>query len=79
MLLRRAHAQRADVGGRPQWVVADAIDFLGDAGNYAIRLAMLGMAVSRRSKAAVFKAAVCARGVFVLGARRSGICKAAYR
>jgi Co/Zn/Cd efflux system component len=49
-------------------LLADAIDFFGDAGNYAISLAVLGMAMSVRSKAAVFKA-VCmgAFGASVLG------------
>lgn len=49
-------------------LLADSIDFFGDAGNYALSLAVLGMALSARSKAAVFKA-VCmgAFGVFVLG------------
>ena len=49
-------------------LLADAIDFFGDAGNYAISLAVLGMALSTRSKAALFKAAcMAALGVFVLG------------
>ena len=49
-------------------LLADAIDFFGDAGNYAISLAVLGMAMSVRSKAALFKAACMgAFGVFVLG------------
>jgi cation diffusion facilitator family transporter len=34
---------------------ADAIDFLGDAGNYAISLFVLGMALKVRAKAAYFK------------------------
>jgi Co/Zn/Cd efflux system component len=49
-------------------LLADSIDFFGDAGNYAISLAVLGMAMSVRSKAALFKAACMgAFGVFVLG------------
>jgi Co/Zn/Cd efflux system component len=49
-------------------LLADAIDFFGDAGNYAISLAVLGMAAATRSKAALFKAAcIGAFGVFVLG------------
>lgn len=49
-------------------LLADSIDFFGDAGNYALSLAVLGMAVSARSKAALFKAACMgAFGVFVLG------------
>jgi Co/Zn/Cd efflux system component len=49
-------------------LLADSIDFLGDAANYALSLAVLGMALSTRSKAALFKAACMgAFGVFVLG------------
>lgn len=49
-------------------LLADAIDFFGDAANYALSLAVLGMALATRSKAAVFKAACMgAFGVFVLG------------
>ena len=49
-------------------LLADSIDFFGDAGNYAISLAVLGMAMAARSKAALFKAAcMAAFGVFVLG------------
>jgi Co/Zn/Cd efflux system component len=49
-------------------LLADSIDFFGDAGNYALSLAVLGMAASARSKAALFKAACMGVfGVFVLG------------
>lgn len=49
-------------------LLADSIDFFGDAGNYAISLAVLGMAMAARSKAALFKAAcMAAFGAFVLG------------
>jgi Co/Zn/Cd efflux system component len=49
-------------------LVADSIDFFGDAANYAISLAVLGMAASARSRAALFKAACMgAFGLFVLG------------
>jgi Co/Zn/Cd efflux system component len=49
-------------------LLADSIDFFGDAGNYAISLAVLGMTPSARSRAALFKAACMgAFGVFVLG------------
>jgi len=49
-------------------LLADSIDFFGDAGNYAISLAVLGMAMSMRSRAALFKAACMgAFGLFVLG------------
>lgn len=49
-------------------LLADSIDFFGDAANYAISLAVLGMAMSTRSKAAIFKA-VCMGvfGLYVLG------------
>jgi Co/Zn/Cd efflux system component len=49
-------------------LLADAIDFMGDAANYALSLSVLGMALSARSKAALVKAAcMAAFGVFVLG------------
>src|SRR5260221_664894 len=49
-------------------LLADAIDFFGDAANYALSLAVLGMALSVRSRAALLKAACMGGfGVFVLG------------
>jgi Co/Zn/Cd efflux system component len=49
-------------------LLADSIDFFGDAGNYAISLAVLGMGLAARSKAALFKAACMGGfGLFVLG------------
>jgi len=49
-------------------LMADSVDFFGDAGNYALSLAVLAMAASARSKAALFKAACMgAFGLFVLG------------
>ena len=49
-------------------LLADSIDFFGDAANYALSLAVLGMALPTRSKAAMFKAACMGGfGVFVLG------------
>ena len=49
-------------------LLADSIDFFGDAGNYAISLAVLGMTMPARAKAALFKAACMAGfGLFVLG------------
>ena len=49
-------------------LLADAIDFFGDAGNYAISLAVLGMGVIARARAAAFKAATMVLfGVAVLG------------
>ena len=59
-------------------LLADSIDFFGDAANYALSLAVLGMALSVRSGAAMLKAACMgAFGVFVLGkalwSLRSGV------
>lgn len=49
-------------------LLADSVDFLGDAANYGLSLAVLAMAMSARSKAAMVKAAcMAAFGVFVLG------------
>lgn len=49
-------------------LLADAIDFFGDAANYAVSLAVLSMALPIRAKAALFKAAcMLAFGLFVLG------------
>ena len=49
-------------------LLADSIDFFGDAANYALSLAVLGLALSVRSKAALFKAACMgAFGAFVIG------------
>ncbi|MGZ5179074.1 MAG: cation transporter [Ramlibacter sp.] len=49
-------------------LLADSIDFFGDAGNYALSLAVLAMATRIRARAALFKAACMgAFGVFVLG------------
>jgi Co/Zn/Cd efflux system component len=46
---------------------ADALDFLGDAGNYAISLFVVGMALHRRAMAAFLKGATMAMfGVWVL-------------
>lgn len=47
---------------------ADALDFLGDAGNYAISLAVVGLALSVRAGAALVKAATMgAFGFWVIG------------
>lgn len=49
-------------------LLADSIDFFGDAANYGLSLAVLGQALAVRSRAAMFKAACMAGfGVFVLG------------
>ncbi len=48
---------------------AGALDFLGDASNYGISLLVLGMAISRRARAAFFKGATMGiLGLYVLGA-----------
>jgi cation diffusion facilitator family transporter len=48
---------------------ADALDFFGDAANYAISLFVLGMALSVRAKAALFKGACMGLfGLWVIGA-----------
>ena len=47
---------------------ADALDFLGDAGNYAISLFVVGMALRYRAMAAFLKgASMCLFGLWVLG------------
>jgi Co/Zn/Cd efflux system component len=49
-------------------LLADAIDFLGDAGNYGLSLAVLAMGTVARGRAAMFKAAcMLSFGVLVLG------------
>jgi Co/Zn/Cd efflux system component len=49
-------------------LLADSIDFFGDAGNYALSLAVLGLAAASRARAALFKGAcMAAFGVFVIG------------
>jgi Co/Zn/Cd efflux system component len=49
-------------------LLADAVDFLGDAGNYALSLLVLGSTLMWRSRAALFKGATMGGyGIFVLG------------
>lgn len=49
-------------------LLADAVDFFGDASNYALSLFVLALAPAWRSKAALLKGATMgAYGVFVLG------------
>lgn len=49
-------------------LLADALDFFGDAANYAISLIVVGMALSYRARAALIKGATMALfGVWVLG------------
>jgi Co/Zn/Cd efflux system component len=48
---------------------ADALDFLGDAGNYAISLFVVGMALRYRATAALVKGATMSLfGLWVVGA-----------
>lgn len=49
-------------------LLADAVDFFGDAANYGLSLAVLGSAMGWRARAALFKG-LCmgAFGIFVLG------------
>lgn len=59
-------------------LLADAIDFLGDAANYGVSLMVLGMALTWRAKAALLKgASMLGFGIFVLAktawAAQSGI------
>jgi len=47
---------------------ADALDFFGDAANYAISLFVLGMALNLRARASLFKGATMAAfGLWVIG------------
>jgi Co/Zn/Cd efflux system component len=49
-------------------LLADAIDFFGDAANYGVSLAVMSMALVIRAKAALLKAAcMLGFGLFVLG------------
>jgi Co/Zn/Cd efflux system component len=49
-------------------LLADAIDFFGDAANYGLSLFVLAMALAWRARASLLKAAsMAAFGVFVLG------------
>jgi Co/Zn/Cd efflux system component len=49
-------------------LLADAIDFFGDAANYGVSLAVLSMALVMRARAALLKAAcMLGFGLFVLG------------
>lgn len=61
-------------------LMANAIDFFGDAANYALSLAVLAMSLAIRARAAMLKAAcMLAFGLFVLGkaawSARSGVAQ----
>ena len=58
----------AGVAADSRALQADALDFFGDAVNYAISLGVAGLALSWRAKAALFKAAtMLAFGLWVVG------------
>ncbi len=58
----------AGVAADSQALQADALDFFGDAANYAISLAVAGMSLAIRAKAALVKGAtLVAFGLWVLG------------
>lgn len=58
----------AGVAADSRSLQADALDFFGDAANYAISLGVAGMALAWRAKAALVKAAtMLAFGVWVIG------------
>ena len=57
----------AGVAADSRSLQADALDFFGDAANYAISLAVAGMALTWRARAALFKGAtLLALGLWVL-------------
>lgn len=59
----------AGAGARSAALQADALDFLADAGNYAITLFVLSAALGRRARAAMLKGITMAGfGVWVIGA-----------
>jgi len=58
----------AGVAADSRSLQADALDFFGDAANYAISLGVAGMALAWRARAALFKAAtMLAFGLWVIG------------
>jgi Co/Zn/Cd efflux system component len=58
----------AGLGSGSVSLLADAVDFFGDAANYALSLAVLGMALAWRARAAWVKGvSMGAFGIFVLG------------
>lgn len=58
----------AGLGAASVSLLADAVDFLGDAGNYALSLFVLGLAPVWRSRTAMIKGLTMgAYGIFVMG------------
>lgn len=63
----------AGVNASSRSLMADALDFFGDAANYAISLAVAGLAIGWRARAALFKGAtLLVLGVWVLGSTAYG-------
>lgn len=59
-------------------LLADAVDFFGDAVNYGLALAVLGLAPAWRARAALFKGLTMgAFGVYVLGRAAWGVTRGA--
>lgn len=59
----------AGIAGGSKALQADALDFFGDAANYAISLGVAGMALAWRARAALLKGATLAlMGLYVFGA-----------
>jgi Co/Zn/Cd efflux system component len=57
----------AGLGARSVSLLADSLDFLGDAANYGVSLAVLGLALRWRARAALLKAATMAAfGLWVM-------------
>ena len=56
-------------------LMADSVDFAGDAANYALSVLVLGMAAATRSKAALFKAACMGASGCLSWAGRYGTCR----
>lgn len=68
----------AGVSADSRALQADALDFLGDAANYAISLGVAGMALAWRARAALVKAAtMLAFGVYVLSSAIYGFISGA--
>lgn len=58
----------AGISAQSKALQADALDFLGDTATYGISLAVIGMAMNVRSKAALFKGiSLSVMGAWVLG------------
>lgn len=64
----------AGIKGNSLSLLADAIDFFGDAGNYAISIFVLGMSIKTRAKASLFKA-LCMGGfgIYVISSALIGL------